>query len=210
MIKKNLKTMILTSIVTLLPMLVGLLLWNRLPETIATHFGANGEADGWSSKEFAVIGLPCMMLGFQWLTVAIVGADPKSQNISDKMFTLIAWIMPVVAVFSCSSVYLYEFNNSFNVETISFILIGFMFLIVGNYLPKMKQSYTLGIKLPWTLNSTENWNRTHRMASWIWIICGVLVLVAGFMGLEGIVIAAAAAAALIPCVYSYILYKKGI
>jgi uncharacterized membrane protein len=191
-------------------MLVGFFLWKQLPENIATHFGANGEADGWSSKEFAVIGLPCMMLGFQWLTVLIVGADPKNQNISDKMFTLIAWIMPVVSVFSCSSIYLHEFNKSYDVTMIGYILVGFMFLIVGNYLPKMKQSYTLGIKLPWTLNSTENWNRTHRMASWLWMLCGVFVLMAGFMKVEWLIVVFAAVAVLVPTAYSYILYKKGI
>ena len=50
------------------------------------------------------------------------------------------------------------------------ILIGVMFVIMGNYMHKIKQNYSVGIKLPWTLNSEENWNRTHRLGSWLFVI----------------------------------------
>ena len=54
------KTIIITTLITLLPILFGLALWNKLPDTIATHWGADGQANGWSSKAFAVFGLPCI------------------------------------------------------------------------------------------------------------------------------------------------------
>lgn len=210
MIKKNLKTMIITSIIILAPIVAGLLLWDQLPAEMATHFGSDGEPDGWSSKEFAVIGLPLFLLTVHWFCAAFTGVDPKKENISNKMMTLILWICPVVAIVGDGSMYLYALNNSINTTIIGVILVGCLLLVLGNYMPKMKQSYTLGIKLPWTLNSEENWNRTHRLAGWITMLAGVIVLIGGFIEQFWTVFVAIALVAVVPAFYSYVLYKKGI
>lgn len=210
MIKKNLKTMIITSIIILAPIVAGLLLWDKLPAEMATHFGSNGEPDGWSSKEFAIIGLPLFLLAVHWFCAAFTGVDPKKENISNKMMTLVLWICPVVAIVGDGSMYLYALNNSINTTIIGVILVGCLLLVLGNYMPKMKQSYTLGIKLPWTLNSEENWNRTHRLAGWITMLAGVIVLIGGFAEQLWTMFVAIALVAVVPSVYSYVLYKKGI
>jgi len=210
MIKKNLKTMTITSIIILAPIVVGLLMWNQLPAEMATHFGENGEPNGWSSKEFAVFGLPLFLLAVHWFCAFFTGVDPKKENISNKMMTLVLWICPVFSIFGCGSTYMYAIDNSINTTVIGVTMVGCVFLVVGNYMPKMKQSYTLGIKLPWTLNSEENWNRTHRLAGGIWMAAGVFVIIGGFAELFWIVFAALFVAVLVPTVYSYMLYKKGV
>ena len=201
MIKKNLKTMIITSIIILAPIVAGLLLWDQLPAEIATHFGSDGEPDGWSSKEFAVIGLPLFLLAVHWFCAAFTGVDPKKENISNKMMTLVLWICPVIAIVGDGSMYLYALNNSINTTIIGVILVGCLLLVLGNYMPKMKQSYTLGIKLPWTLNSEENWNRTHRLAGWITMLAGVIVLIGGFTEQFWTVFVAIALVAVVPTIY---------
>ncbi|MBP3678008.1 MAG: SdpI family protein [Agathobacter sp.] len=208
--KKNLKTMIITSIIILAPIVVGLLLWDKLPAEMATHFGENGEPNGWSSKEFAVFGMPLFLLAVHWFCAFFAGVDPKKENISNKMMTLVLWICPVVAIFGCGSTYMYALDNSINTTIMGVLLVGCMFLVVGNYMPKVKQSYTLGIKLPWTLNSEENWNRTHRFAGGIWMAAGVLVIIGGFAEVFWVVLVAIVVAVLVPTVYSYMLYKKGV
>lgn len=210
MIKKNLKTMIITSIIILIPMVVGLIMWNQLPAEMATHFGTNGEADGWSSKPFAVVGIPLFLLAIHWFCAFFTGVDPKKDNISAKMMTLVLWIVPVISIFACGSMYIYAFDNTINTTTIGMMVIGCMFLVLGNYMPKMKQSYTLGFKLPWTLNSEENWNRTHRLAGWVTMIAGVLTLIGGFAQMFWLVFVAILFIVLVPSVYSYCLYKKGV
>ena len=80
MIKKNLKTLILTSIVTLIPVVIGLLLWNRLPEQIPSHWDINGNIDAWSSKGFAVFAIPALLLVLHWVCVIASAADPKHKN----------------------------------------------------------------------------------------------------------------------------------
>ena len=67
MIKKHLKFLIMTSFIILLPILAGLLLWDQLPEQIPSHWNTDGEIDGWSSKPFAVFGLPLILLAVHWL-----------------------------------------------------------------------------------------------------------------------------------------------
>ena len=95
MIKKNCKVLIITSIVLLLPVLAGVILWNQLPEQMPTHWNAAGEIDGWSSKPFFVFGLPLIMLGFQWLCVLgtlYAGPEPTSRLVIDWL--TLSWEKP--------------------------------------------------------------------------------------------------------------------
>ena len=210
MLKKNKKLIILTSIVTLLPVLLGLVLWNQLPDRIATHFDINGVADGWSSKPFAVFGLPALLLVFHLICTFATAADPRRQNISDKMYRLVLWICPIVSLIVNSSAYLIAIGKEIDITSVCIILIGVMFIVIGNYLPKCRQSYTMGIKLPWTLADEDNWNKTHRMAGWLWMAVGVVFLVMAVIGkislwffLTSIIVTV-----LIPTVYSFLLHLK--
>lgn len=210
MIKKNLKLLILTSIITLLPILAGVILWDTLPAQMPTHWNAAGEIDGWSSKAFAVFGLPCLMLGMQWLCVLGTAADPKKANHSEKILHLVFWIIPVISVGLFALTYVAALGTEVRMEMIMPLLVGFILTVVGNYLPKCKQSYTIGIKIPWTLNSEENWNRTHRLAGRLWVVCGVGIMLTAFVGGFWIFLPLVLVMVLVPCIYSYILYRKGI
>ena len=79
MIKRNIKRLILTSIIMLIPMVVGLLLWNRLPELVPSHWGIDGQVDSWSSKAFAVFGFPGLLL-------EIYPAGDKAVNIAKCVY----------------------------------------------------------------------------------------------------------------------------
>lgn len=210
MIKKNLKTLIISSVLILLPVLVGVILWNQLPEQIPTHWNVDGEVDGWSSKAFAIFGLPGIMLAAQWLCALGTGADPKSKNHSEKVLQLVLWIIPVLSNVLLAITYATALGKSIPVEIIMPVLIGIVFIIIGNYMPKCKQNYTIGIKIPWTLNSEENWNKTHRFAGKLWVVCGLLIVLSGFFGGFWIFAAVALVMVLVPVIYSYLLHRKGI
>ena len=210
MIKKHMKTLIITSLVIVLPMLVGAILWDQLPAQIPTHWNIEGQVDGWSSKTLAVLGLPGIMLAFQWLCVLGTLADPKKNTHPDKIFQLVLWIIPVLSLVIFTLTFLTAFNKPVQVEIILPLVMGLLFLIIGNYLPKCKQNYTIGIKLPWTLHSEENWNKTHRFAGWIWMLGGLGIMLTSFLGCFWVLIAVTAVMAFAPTVYSYILYRKGI
>ena len=210
MIKKHLKTLIITSILTLLPILAGLYLWNQLPEQVPCHWDVNGEIDGWSSKPFFVFGLPCIMLAAQWLCVLGTAADPKKANHSDKVLHLVLWIIPVLSIILSAMTYMVALGHSVRVEVIMPLIIGLVFTIIGNYMPKCKQSYTVGIKIPWTLDSEENWNRTHRFAGRLWLVCGLGIMLTAFVGGFWVFLTIVLVMVIAPTVYSYLLHRKGI
>ena len=213
MLKANKKTMIIASIVTILPVLIGIICWNRLPDVMATHFGMNNEANGFSNKAFAVFGIPAILLAVLWFGAFVTSHDPKRQNISPKMFSLVVWIAPVTSLVVAAILYPVNLGYALDITYFVELLSGVMFIIIGTYLPKARQNYTIGIRVPWTLANEENWNRTHRLAGTLWIICGILMIiicltrlapVQWFVGILLIMV-------LVPCIYSYWLHaKKGL
>lgn len=209
MMKKYKKRIIISSIITLLPILAGLILWNRLPDTIATHFGNDNVANGWSSKPFVVFAMPLLLLGLHLFILFVTMNDPKRKNISEKMFGFLIWFVPVLSVFIFSITYCNALGMNVNIGMAVNIIVGIVFLVIGNYLPKCKQNYTAGIRIPWTLNSTENWNRTHRLAGWLFMLGGILFFLNAFLQWSGMFFVIIVIA-LLPEVYSFLLYKKGI
>lgn len=208
---KNKKTLVITSLICLLPIIVGALVYKRLPETIATHFDLNGNPDGWSSRAFAVFGLPAILLAVNLLLPFMLRADPKHENMSGALVNITIWTIPVLSLI-CSGLTLGRaLGYDVRIERVLPVFMGVLFILIGNYLPKTKQSYTMGIKLPWTLASEENWNRTHRLAGFLWVLGGVFFIVMSFIGwsVPAFVIPLVAMV-LVPMVYSYLLYRKGI
>ena len=208
---KNNKTLIWTSLVCLIPLVAGAVLYNRLPETVATHWDMNGVANGWSSRAFAAFGLPGILFAVNLFVPFALRTDPKRQNMSPALVSVAQWTVPVVSLLGSGLTLARALGYQVRVEKIVPALIGVLFIIIGNFLPKTKQSYTMGIKLPWTLASEENWNRTHRLAGFVWVIGGVYFVVMSFFSwtLAGFLIPVALLG-LIPSAYSYILYRRGI
>ena len=210
MLKKNLKILIITSIITVLPVLAGIILWDKLPEQIPTHWNMAGEVDGWSSKAFGVFGLPLILLGVQLLMLFGISSDPKKQNHYGKMLFLSFWLVPVLSVVLSVITYATALGGDFSINMFLPVVVGLPLVIIGNYLPKCKQNYTIGIKIPWTLNSEENWNKTHRMAGWLWVLGGIVIMLSGFIDIVWIMVPIFFVMALVPMIYSYVLHRKSV
>lgn len=211
MLKKYRKTLIITTLVMLVPVVAGLILWNKLPEQVPTHFNAAGEADGFSSRAFAVFGLPAFLLVLHWLCIlGSLKGDPKAENLDGRMMKLVLWICPAVSLVMLVVVYGSALGLDAPVELIMPLLVGLMMVIIGNWLPKCKQTYTMGIKLPWTLADEDNWNRTHRFAGPIWVVGGFAVMASAFLGAIGlwVMIGVLAVMLIVPTVYSYNLWRR--
>ena len=107
-----------------------------------------------------------------------------------------------------SMTYATALGYSVDVALIMPLLMGAMFIVIGNLMPKMRQSYTMGIKLPWTLNNEENWNKTHRFAGKVWVIGGVVLMATAIWGNFWFLLTALVIMVLTPTLYSYLLYQK--
>lgn len=207
--KENKKTYMIGALICLIPVMIGLIMLPKLPDQVITHWNAAGEPDGYSSKFVGVVLLPGILFLGSLLVPVILKMDPKYDNMSRKSRELIYWLLPMISVFTSGSTLAHALGKQINVARYACLFMGIMFVVIGNYLPKMTQSYTVGIKIPWTLADEDNWNKTHRMAGWLWTIGGAVILVSSFSGLNFYVFTATVLVMiLVPCVYSYLYYRK--
>ena len=211
MIKKNKTQVILSTIVTLLPIVAGLIMWNMLPERIVTHWNASGQADGWSGKSFAIFGLPVIMLAGHWLCILVTAHDPKNSGQNDKIFKIVLWILPITSLITSGAVYAIALGSDISIDLMVRVLIGLMFVMLGNYLPKCKQNHTIGVKITWTLQNEENWNKTHRFTGRLWVLGGIFILATMFIPMKsygGVFVVVLLLLSFLPMIYSYVYHRK--
>ena len=207
--KENRTTMILTCLLCLLPMALGLYFYKELPDQMPIHWNAAGAVDGYAPKALAVFGFPVFFAALEVLMFFVILNDPKKQNQSHIMRQLGFWSLPAIEIVVYTATIFSGLGYDLSITTIAMLLVGVMFIVVGNYMPKAKQNYTIGIKLPWTLDDTENWNKTHRLAGFLWVIGGIVFLVGAFLpGGAVLTLATALVMVLVPTGYSYMLYCK--
>ena len=179
---KNYKKMgLLTIVVTLLPILLGLLLWSKLPDQVPMHWGINGEVDGWESKARAVFFMPCFCAAMQLFLLVMTSIDPRKKAIHCKPMMVVIWLIPVLSLVMNVAIYLIALGFKVNMVEIILVLLGAFFVLLGNYMPKLKKNYTVGIKVPWALNSEENWIRTHRFGGKVYVVTGIVCIITGLL-----------------------------
>lgn len=209
--KENKWRLLLSSVVILLPMVVGFLLWDRLPEHMTTHWGADGVADGWMGRLGAIVILPLILLLFHWVCVLATFWDRSNEGKNRKVQRLVLWIIPVLSWVVNTLLYAVALGWQFDPRMLGAVTLGVTFLVIGNYLPKCRQNRTIGIKLSWTLSSEENWTATHRLAGRVWMIGGLLMLLTMFLPSTWFVVAllvVTLSLILIPVIYSAVLWKR--
>lgn len=203
------KSFVITTLLCLVPMALGLALYARLPEQLPTHWDWQGNVNGYMSKPAVVLGLPLFFAAMNGLMHFSLRADPKRANIIGNIRVLIRWTMPVLSLIILPYTYLWALGwQQIPMEKLIPVLVGLLIMGIGNYLPKCRQNYTSGIKLPWTLYDEDNWNRTHRMAGRLWMVGGLGIMVSAFWGGSTLLLAVILAITLIPGIYSYCLYRK--
>ncbi|MCO4527618.1 putative integral membrane protein [Streptococcus infantarius subsp. infantarius] len=208
--KMNKKQLILTSFVIVLPALIGAFFWKALPEQIPTHFGIDGQADGYSSKVFTLVAFPILFVLFQIIALASLERVSVKVTVPAKMRKLYAWIVPASSFIVQGSIYANALGWVKNSPTLVTAFLGIIFIILGNYLPKTHRNHTIGIRSPWTLSDDKNWHKTHRMAGKLWVLGGLLILLESFVQVAmpyvmGVIIAIMIIA---PMIYSFLLSRK--
>lgn len=212
--KEYKKTLIFSCLVCLLPLVLSAALYSQLPDRIAIHWDFAGNADGYAGKSMGAFGLPLLLLILQLVVCFGVFSDPKRKNQSAAMRTISIWIIPVLGLVLQPMTLLSALGHDVPITTVVMLIVGVLFIICGNYLPKSRQNYTVGIKLPWTLADADNWNRTHRLAGVLWIIGGILFLIMPFLpagaGIWILFAVCLTVMILVPVGYSFLLYvRKG-
>ncbi len=150
--------------------------WKDLPETIAIHFNASGEADGFGSKNTLIYTLLLLILGVFLLFKVIPIIDPKKriQQMGDSYQKVQFFVLALMSAISTFLIYTAASGGNSN-NSILFAMMGFFFIALGNYMPTFKPNYFVGIRTPWTLESETNWRKTHRLGGKIFMIAGVII-----------------------------------
>lgn len=211
---KNKRTIILTSVLCMLPEILSLILYKRLPEQIAVHWNSAGEIDGYLPKAMAAFGMPFVFLLLNFFTNISLFYDPRREGQPKALRAIAVWLVPLLSLIMIPATLFISIGVKIPITTISFFVVGVVFIVIGNYLPKSKRNYVMGVRLPWTYHDSDNWNKTNRMAGHIMVAGGFVILVSAYLnggavfhGVSVIVIITFLIV-VIPSCYSFFLYKK--
>lgn len=208
---KNKFKIIITSIIVLLPILVGVAYWDELPEQIATHWGPSGEPDGWSSKAVAVFAVPLFLTAIHLICIMATRSDKKNRSQNAKMMELTYWLTPVVSLIVNGMTYANALGREVDVIRLLPIVIGLLLLFIGNYMPKCTPNRTIGFRIKWTLEDEENWIATHRFGGKALVVGALIILATVFLPAKATLwtmMGVLLAVVIITIFYSYCFYKN--
>ena len=209
-----------TSIIALtmiaLAFLAGAILWNQLPDQMASHWNANDQVDGYMSKFWGVFLLPLMTLGMFALFMAVPNIDPLKANIAQFRETFNVFILVIIAFM----LYLYGLTlvwnlgyQDFNMSAAMLPFMGVLFLAIGFMLRKAKRNFFIGIRTPWTLSSDTVWDKTHQLGSILFMASGAFAIIGGFFGgmtAFWLMFVPLIGSSIFLVIYSYVLYRNEI
>jgi uncharacterized membrane protein len=191
----------------------GLYMYPELPGKVPTHWNIRGEIDGWTVKSLWVWIFPLFNLGIYALLLLLPSIDPRKQNYAK--FSGTYRIIRLVLVLFITLLYLVTIAVALGiplkVDLLVKVSVSLLFVILGNYMGKVRQNYFVGFKTPWTLANEEVWRKTHRFAGPLWVVIGSIDVVLSFISAAWASITLFASfilMALIPLVYSYLEYRK--
>jgi Predicted integral membrane protein len=211
--KNNRSGIIISSIVCLLPIILSVVVYNDLPEQIAIQWSAGENPQNFVPKAIAAFGIPLLLAVLNIFTKVRANNDPKKASISRITQLLMLWVIPVASLIIVPVALFISMGAMIPISMIVPLLAGIVFIVYGNYLPKNRQNYGIGYKIPWTLHSADNWNKTHRLAGFLWILGGVIMIVQAFAIFENAIWLTLSAlivvmVVFIPIIYSYALYRN--
>ena len=175
--KINMKSLIITSLVCLLPIICGLIFYNKLPESIAIHWGIDNNPNGYFSKPAFVFGMPVMMLILQIFCSIVSDLSDKNPEANKKAVTVYKWIIPTITVVLYIVTIAIALGNNLDIRKIVMILLGILFIISGNYMPKVRSDYYMNSKIFWVKNRDEKLvNKAIKISAYGLIIFGILFI----------------------------------
>ena len=207
-------TTIISLVLLVAATLAGLLLWNKLPEPMASHWDVNDQVNGYMSKFWGVFMMPLIVLGMTALFLVIPNIDPLKANIAKFREAFNVFIVLIVAFMLYIHALTLLWNLGYTDVGIGKSMLpalGLLFIAIGAMLRKAKRNFFIGIRTPWTLSSDTVWDKTHQLGAILFMASGVLAFIGGFFG--GItafwmLMVPLMGSTIFLLVYSYVLYQQ--
>lgn len=218
-------TFFITNIVCLLPIVLGYILWNKLPEDVPMQYGWNNQVNWTLPKTIAVYTCPVLLCvinsivqfviwKFSGLNVSGTEAVEGQENSSfkkgnDKVTLVAVWVIPVMALVINSFILLKPAGLNLSPDVVIIFISSLVLIIPGNYLPKLKPNPVIGIRAPWINRNADVWYKTNRLGGILFVITGLINLPLCFTPIGKIVFASSCGCVVVVLlVYSLILAKK--
>ncbi|MGN7228756.1 SdpI family protein [Priestia megaterium] len=199
--------------ITLLTLVAWLIALPHLPATMPIHWGANGEADGFATKINAMILTVGIMVLIYFIIAFVPRIDPRKENYKyfSKTYNILLNAVLLLFFFVNMSTILQGLGYNVPMSYIAPIMAGLVFIIIGNYLQRVRSNYFMGIRTPWTLSNETVWKKMHRLSGKLFFIGGLLILISAFLpdGYKSVIMwGSIVLCVAIPYLYSYVAYKK--
>lgn len=210
--------MVLVSVAVVGAMLlVSALAWLQLPAgaQVPIHWGTDGQPDDWADKTLGLFLLPAVAVGVAALLAFIPRFEPRRTNLarSSKAYGA-TWIGVMLLLGGLHALAVaVALGAELDLTRIVFVGTGVLFVVIGNYLPKVRPNYMMGIRTPWTLTSDLAWTRTHRLGGRVFVIEGIAIAILGLIGIDGmtlvwVMLGAIGILLVVTFAYSYQVWKS--
>jgi len=207
-------TTIIVLFLILVATIAGLLLWNQLPDQMASHWNVNDEVDGYMPKFWGVFMMPLVTLGLFLLFLVIPNIDPNKANIAEfrESFNLFIVLFVVFMLYIHALTLAWSLGyTGFRLSTAMLPAMGLLFIFIGFMLRKAKRNFFIGIRTPWTLSSDTVWEKTHRLGAVLFMASGALAFLGGLFGgtvAFWMLFVPLIGSVIFLLVYSYVLYQR--
>jgi uncharacterized membrane protein len=208
---KPARTLIVSAIFVVIAIGVAIWLYPRLPARVPVHWDIGGQANGYTSRPWAVAMWPLVILGLAVLTVVLPRISPRKFEIEPfvGIYGALMLVTQGVMLVIGMTALLASAGYALPMSTIAPLAVGVLLMVLGNYMGKLRRNFFMGIRTPWTLASEAVWERTHRLAGWLFVLGGVVMVVAALAGaVRGWLLAVILVVVLIPAAYSYVIYQR--
>ncbi len=187
--------------------------WSSAPERIPVHWNVAGEVDRYGGKFEGLLRIPLLALAIYLLMLLLPRVDPGRVNY--RQFSHVYSIMRLSIVLVLAATYalvqLWIHGTRLDVSVVVPVLIGALFVVLGNLMGKVRPNWFVGIRTPWTLSSKLSWTKTHRLGGWLFVLVGLALVASGFAGSPAFValtFALIVGCVLFLCAYSYLVWRN--
>jgi len=206
------KMFIAALIIIIISFIIGIASYNYLPNTLASHWGENGNVNGYMPKFWALFLLPIISIGMILLFYFLPRIDPLKKNYEKfrRYYDSFVLIIILFLFYIYLLTILWNFHIQFDMNIALIPALGFLFVYVGVIMENLKRNWFIGIRTPWTISSDKVWDKTHKLGSILFKISGIIMIIGVFFDdfiiyfiLVPIIVSAVALV-----IYSYLVYRK--
>ncbi|MFZ2928464.1 MAG: SdpI family protein, partial [Lactococcus raffinolactis] len=170
------KKLLWPTVIGLLPILMGLAVYSKLPEKMPIHWGLDGEPNGYATRLAGILILPLIMVVVNVIVQFSLETAPKTNL---KLKKLMLWLLPILSVIFQSLTLSEALGYHLDIALITMVTVGIIFILLGNYIPKTSQNRVAGFRFPMTLSNPDNWQKTNRLGGMMLVISGIIMILGG-------------------------------